>query len=325
MTINVASYEWDSQIKNHSPEVAQSEVQFSVEKLQIVHATNGRIRIRATDGSFHPKLESISQDLRQYPGVKEVCVNQQTGSLVVTFDETLLSSPQMLDILQGFDIQQIPVSNNIDAFAAWKSRDFWQEQSVSLIPLMTGLAVTGGLGISGLAAIPVYMMTADATRRVIDYLEPKFSGSEVEKATRSSILTGDRSTLETPLSDHPTLAYTVVHAIPGRIRFHLPRLAQDSAYRRRLESLLTADPQVVKVRVNDHAASIAIAYQPANVNITHWVSLMELALETPPSANSARISSQHTEIIRPNISSLWAEMKYPGMSFSLEYMANLWS
>ncbi|TVP56661.1 MAG: hypothetical protein EA343_23640 [Nodularia sp. (in: Bacteria)] len=294
--------------QNTSPEVAQPQVEVSSGGLQIVHAMNGRIRIRATDASFHPRLEIISQDLRQYKGVRAVCVNQQTGSLVVTFDDNLLSIPQMLGILQEFDIEQIPVSN-VDAFAAWKSADFWQEQSISFIPLMTGLAVTGGLGISGLAAIPVYMITADATRRVIDYLEPKFPRSDVVKAAPS---------LATPLSDDSNFAYTVVHAIPGRIRFHLPRLAQDSAYGRRLERLLKADPQVVNVRVNYDAASIAIAYQPVTVAVTHWVSLMELAGET-----HVQVSSQSTEVIHQNVSRLWADMKCPGMSFSLDYMAKL--
>ncbi|MEA5512449.1 HMA2 domain-containing protein [Nodularia sp. UHCC 0506] len=307
--------------ENISPEVAQPQMQFSADIFQIVHATNGRIRIRATDGNFKPKLETISQNLRQYQGVRAVFVNQQTGSLVVTFDENLLSMTQMLGILQKFDIQQIPVSN-VDAFAAWKSRNFWQEQSVSLIPLVTGLAVTEGLGISGLAAIPVYMITANATRRVVDYLEPKFSMSDLAKTT-PSVTISDRSTLETPLSHTPTLTYTVVHAIPGRIRFHLPRLAEDQAYGRRLEKLLKADTQVVNVRVNYHAASIAIAYQPAKVAVTHWVNLIELAGETHPSANSVKMSSESAEIIQPNESKLWAEMKYPGMYFSLDYMARL--
>ncbi len=263
MVRDISSCRWNPQInKNISPEVTQQQVELYSGGLQIVHATNGRIRIRATDANFHPKLESISQDLRQYKGVMAVCANQQIGSLVVTFDQTLLSMPQMLSILQEFDVEQIPVGN-VDALAAWKSLDFWQEQSISLIPLVTGLAVTGGLGISGWAAIPVYMMTADATRRVIDYLEPKFSVSDVDKPTESSVSTSDDcATLQTPLSDHPRLAYTVIHAIPGRIRFHLPQLAQDSAYRQRLERLLKADPQVVNVRLNDRAASIAIAYQP---------------------------------------------------------------
>ncbi len=294
--------------KNTSPEVLPPQVQISAGRLEIIHATNGRIRIRATNAIFNSNLETITANLRQYPEVRDVSFHQQTGSLIVTFDETLVSMPQILNRLQEFGVEKVTASS-VDAFAAWKSLDFWQEQSVSLIPLLTGLAVTGGLGISGLPAIPVYMITADATRRVIDYLEPKFSGADVKKATEDSV---------SPEDDHSTnsrLVYTVVHAIPGRIRFHLPQLAQDRAYRRRLEELLKADPLVVKVRVNHDAASIAIAYQPAKVAVTHWVSLMELALLTEPSANSFPVSSQQ------NVSSLWADMKCPGMSFSLDYIA----
>ncbi|AHJ31650.1 hypothetical protein PN465_12930 [Nodularia spumigena CS-584] len=309
MTKDISSCGLNPQInQNTSPE-------FSAGGLEIVHATNGRIRIRATEASLNEKLEKISADLRQYKGVREVCANQQTGSLVVTFDDRLVSLSQMLSILQEFEIKPISVSN-VDAFAAWRSLDFWQEQSVSLIPLVTGLAVTGGLGISGLAAIPVYMITADATRRVIDYVEPKFSGSDVEKTTASSVVTSDERTIVETV-------YTVVHAIPGRIRFHLPRLAEDKAYGRRLEKLLQADPQVVNLRVNYHAASIAIAYQPAKLAVTHWVNLIELAEEIHPSGNSVKVSSDSSEIIQPNVSSLWAEMKHLGMSFSLDYIAKL--
>ncbi|MDB9341533.1 MULTISPECIES: HMA2 domain-containing protein [Cyanophyceae] len=309
MTKDISSCGLNPQInQNTSPE-------FSAGGLEIVHATNGRIRIRATEASFNEKLEKISEDLRQYKGVIEVCANQQTGSLVVRFDDRLVSLSQMLSILQEFEIKPISVSN-VDAFAAWKSLDFWQEQSISLIPLVTGLAVTGGLGISGLAAIPVYMITADATRRVIDYMEPKFSGSDVEKTTASSVVISDERTIVETV-------YTVVHAIPGRIRFHLPRLAEDKAYGERLEKLLQADPQVVNLRVNYHAASIAIAYQPAKLAGSHWVNLIELAGETHPSVNSVKVSHESTEIMQPNVSSLWAEMKYPGMCFSLDYMAKL--
>lgn len=369
--------------KDTKESVAQPKVQLLAGGVQIVHATNGRIRIRATDGSSNTKLETIAEHLRQQQGVKEAFTNQQTASLVVSFDENLVTLPQMLKILQQFDIQQYnsPQSlSNTDPFAAWKSLDFWKEQSISFIPLMAGLAVTGGLGISGLAAIPVYMITSDATRRAIDYLEPQFSTSEgsrnshtvaVKQSSQSDILINDPQ-VEPPLSNdrggntvEPTkVAYKVVHAIPGRIRFHIPQLAQDRAYARRLERLIKTDPQVINVRLNSDAASIAIAYHPGNVTLTHWVSLMESALETnpptkslptidkqlslepisqpdeaialepvsqpdeaialesvnqPDEATDATTSQENTTL---DVSSLWADMKLSGLSFSLAFLAN---
>ncbi|NDJ24611.1 hypothetical protein GS682_23800 [Nostoc sp. B(2019)] len=363
--------------QNTSKAVAQSQVQLSSDGLQIIHATTGRVRIRASEDSFHSRLESISQHLRQQCGVREVVTNQQTGSMIVTYAENQLSLPQVLELLEQFGIHQPQASSEsvseMDAFAAWKSLDFWKEQSISFIPLVTGLAVTGGMGVSGLAAIPVYMITADATRRVIDYLEPQVSGAKTSKTSQTTTVTkSPQSPLSTgegksPREDKNTsqsssteeesksvfvdkggeftapakIAYRVVHAIEGRIRFNIPRLAEDRAYARRLERLMRSDPQVLSVRVNCDAASIAIAYQPSEINISHWVNLMELALQTNPPNNLIKTTeqqpppepvSQSTEGMETttvlegqtlDISSLWADLKPASLSYSLALMANL--
>lgn len=355
--------------QNTSEAVAHSKVQHAAGGLQIIHATNRRIRVRATDSSFNTKLESIAEHLRQHKAVKEASANEQTGSLVVTFDENRVSLPQMLEILQQFNIQQPETSpqtlSNIDPFAAWKSVDFWKEQTISFIPLMTGLAVTSGLGISGLAAIPVYMVTSNATRRVIDYLEPQVSPTEnsnnsvKEIKSLESLSTSDRQP-EPPSSNNHNkktvqpfkIAYKVVHSIPGRIRLHVPRIAQDGGYGRRLERLLKTDPHVINVRLNSDAGSIAIAYQPSDLSLSYWLSLMELAVETNPSTQPIKTTKQEMPVqsinqsdeaiaVEPinqsdeaidatttsenqtlDISSFWADMKFSGLSFSLAYMAN---
>lgn len=69
-----------------------------------------------------------------------------------------------------------------------------------------------------------------------------------------------------------TVAYRIAHAIPGRVRFRVPRIAKDSKYVQRLEALLKADPVVtsehpfgagaLRYRVNSAAASIVITYKP---------------------------------------------------------------
>ncbi|OCQ89411.1 hypothetical protein BCD64_27030 [Nostoc sp. MBR 210] len=336
---------------------AKLETHLPAGSLEIIHATHGRIRIRATDGSLNASLELVSQHLKQYKGVTEVTTNEQLGSLVVNFDENDLTLPQMLGILEKLNIYpslNSPQSmNSKDPFAVWKSPDFWKEQTISFIPLMTGLAVTGGLGISGFASIPVYMITADATRRVIDYLEPQIAKSDSNSQSVKPNNTTRQPKL-TPAATKPIaeqvrqdvkqsakIAYTVVHHIPGRIRFHVSRITQDQAYARRLERLLKTDAYVINVRMNCDAASIAIAYHPDEVALSHWVKLMELALQTHPAAPSVQIAEpqqpekQNTQIVvsadttktsaesnNLNISSIWAEMKPAAMSFSLAYMAN---
>ena len=322
--------------------VAESNQPLSWGGWRIIHASNGRIRIRAQESGIESQIEAISQQLRQYRGVREVTANQQTGSLAIAFDPHKLSLSQILEYLQKLGIQPMSVdesANQEDLFAEWKSLDFWKEQTISLIPMMTGLAVTSGLGIAGVASIPVYMMAANATRWVI--------GSKEAEVLRS------------PTSTSEKIAYSVVHAIPGRIRLNVPRIAKDRAYGRRLERLLKSDAQVTSARINYSAASVAIAYQSSEISLAHWENLMELALQTRPatipiqtieqpglpqevsrqleenittSVSSSQppsvdvpASSPPTELVEeqsPKTSSLWAGMKTPALSYSLAWMAN---
>lgn len=337
------------------------QIQISATGMQVVHATNGRIRIKATDGSLSNNIKAIAKQLKQYKGVKEVATNEQNLSMVVTFDENKLPLPKMLAILEQLNIPTAENAPLADPFAPWKSLDFWKEQTVSFIPLMTGLAVTGGLGVSGLPAIPIYMITAEATRRVIDYLEPQLTGRDAVKESATTVVTteecqpvapGEKITKTTIKSFEVT--YSVVHEIPGRIRFHIPKIASDRAYAKRLERLLKTDALVSQLRMNCDAASLAISYKKNKVAVSHWVSLMESALQTnPPTQPITKVQSQtpvaieelnktsttlelatpteltattnlfQTEGQTLNISSLWADMKPSALSYSLNFIANL--
>ena len=55
--------------------------------------------------------------------------------------------------------------------------------------------------------------------------------------------------------------YSVVHAIPGRVRFRVPRLLYDADYAIRLQVLLEADTLVTSIRINRAAASVVIVYK----------------------------------------------------------------
>jgi hypothetical protein len=90
------------------------------------------------------------------------------------------------------------------------------------------------------------------------------------------------------------VTYSIVHCIPGRVRFRVPRLAQDPKYVQSLQALLKADWMVLGERINVWASSIVIAYKQAlhqncqkpQVNnnaveaaIYHLVSLLQKASE----------------------------------------------
>jgi hypothetical protein len=58
------------------------------------------------------------------------------------------------------------------------------------------------------------------------------------------------------------ISYSVAHAIPGRVRFRIPRLVKDSEYANKLKRVIESDSRITDVRLNLTAASIVINYQP---------------------------------------------------------------
>ncbi|MCU0516171.1 MAG: hypothetical protein MUC60_04740, partial [Oscillatoria sp. Prado101] len=62
------------------------------------------------------------------------------------------------------------------------------------------------------------------------------------------------------------IAFSIAHAIPGRVRFHVPEIAADPQYARRLQKLAESVAGVTLVRVNSTAASIAISYDAGAVS-----------------------------------------------------------
>lgn len=295
-------------------------------KLHVVHATKGRVRIRATDGR-NILLDTIIERLRQLPGITQITWNEQTQNLVIAFDGDILPQEQVLEVLTEFGVrkQELTEASKVDPFAAWKSAEFWKEQGIDLIPLFTGLAVTSRLGIAGLASIPVYMLTADVTRRLIAHFQHQLAvdKSSVETATnkaeknqqtsqpsiskvdKSSTIEQERFTNITDITSSPSVDYSIAHAIPGRVRFHIPRIAEDKAYATRLERLLNAESHVTSVRVRSDAASIAISYQPTSLNQSHWIDLIQLADEVVPNtivkSKSANSIEQKTIAIKEDL------------------------
>lgn len=140
-------------------------------KIEIVSAVAGRLRLRTRDkdnvGSiFQPMVAEI----KQYQGVKDISINQ-TGSLTIAFDAQTISLAEILTILEKWGISPAPT-------APASTSDMWQHLSVTLrdnvpplVPLLVGLLVVRGLGLSGWRAILTYLVAAKATRGVMKQLE----------------------------------------------------------------------------------------------------------------------------------------------------------
>lgn len=113
------------------------------------------------------------------------------------------------------------------------------------------------------------------------------------------------------------VTYSIAHAIPGRIRFRVPRIAKDSKYVQRLEALLKADPLVtgdrpesgslwehrpfgvgaLRHRVNSAAASIVITYKSRTMSNSKKRSLS--LLEQAISYLSSLIQSAASDTVVP--------------------------
>ncbi|BAZ38066.1 hypothetical protein NIES4101_40010 [Calothrix sp. NIES-4101] len=352
---NVEQEEAQKQVQTLGLDLQELEIQEAI--LQIVHVTTGRVRIRAINESGKEFLtqklvDLICDRLQQQEGIQQTTWNEQTQNLVITFDHQGLSISQVLAILAEFGVKEQKMSEKqqSDPFAAWKSVEFWQEQGLDLIPLFTGLAITSRLGIGGLASIPIYMLTADVTRRIIAQIQKASfakaeqpqaskqpsSGSEkaknsltyqqvqrkqktennnsssenlvskvekvstIEREINRKIEREDKTNAVSQVSELKSqpakINYSIVHSIPGRIRFHIPRLSKDKAYARRLERLLKTEAHVNNVRVNCDAASVAIAFQPPSLNTSHWISLLELADEVIPETSTINKTQLNTHL-----------------------------
>lgn len=76
------------------------------------------------------------------------------------------------------------------------------------------------------------------------------------------------------------ISYSVAHAIPGRIRFRIPRLVKDSEYANKLKLVIESD-NTTNVRVNPTAGSIVVTYQPGVISDQqmrkHLINLIQTA------------------------------------------------
>ncbi|MBW4685166.1 MAG: cadmium-translocating P-type ATPase [Komarekiella atlantica HA4396-MV6] len=113
-------------------------------------------------------------------------------------------------------------------------------------------------------------------------------------------------------SSHVT--YSVIHAIRGRVRFHVPRLRHDTAYANRLQGLVQGDPLVTSVRINSAAASLVVTYKcdlVADAKMRSRLSYLILA------ANDIAITPATTSPADDDANKSWPSMQLSAMATSL--------
>lgn len=330
---------------------------------RVVHAIPGRVRLRTTDNKLVASLDKVARKLRQLPdGVCEVQTNPTTNSLVVTFDENVLSLPQTLEILQaetGIEIAE--ASEKTQPLPEQKSDSLLQELpelspgkvAKSIVPLVAGLAATGALGIEGFMAFPVYLIAENVTREIIKQVESELLEYAEENRVESEAEEQETNHQQPPSIQNPTspnpprtevspylpplprgdrggsrggakienpeeVVYQVVHEIPGRIRFRVPRIAEDAEYTHRLTVLAQTDARVIDVRVNAAAASIAVSYEIILISLdemrSHLIELIQTASQANILIDLKAASKQQEPEEEPNP---WSGIALPAMSATL--------
>ncbi|GET38963.1 hypothetical protein [Microseira wollei] len=263
--------------------------------LKVLHAMPGRVRLGVTGGDktdaylLSDQLDALAQRLQQQEGIRNVSANAKTGSLTVNFDPSTLSLSRLLERLQQWGVlasAALPSQQPKQDFSFLQSGDFWQEQLNTIIPIVAGLLIVRALKLQGLWTIPVYVLAASFTRKLMQQLERDLIVplAVAETVGKSKVKVSQSENKVNQNGDEPpsigpeiiaasqplqfdndghlgnAIAYRLAHAIPGRLRFHVERVATDSEYARRLELLAQEDPWVTSLKINRKAASVTFTY-----------------------------------------------------------------
>lgn len=281
-------------------------------QVEILHVVPGRLRLRVLGEEPGTVLKAVTPHLRKRVGVREIRTNEQIGSLLITFDTNQLSLAQLFQILGNLglgEIEQPQSQEPLDA-EAWKKSG---TQLISFIPLLIGLLTTRQLGLQGWRSILVYLLTANVVRQImynLDWLEDT-GQKEGDKADENNVnLDGKVIATATPYEQNnkpPTVAfntdsavvYGLVHAVPGRMRFRVPKVTEDSAYLRRLQSLVKKDDWITQMRCNSTVSSVVITYNPMQVSEAeaglHFISLIQIAADPDSRERESRGAGDQVE------------------------------
>lgn len=145
--------------------VEQLQTRFS-KGVNLVHAVAGRLRLRITDSSLRSNLKAIEQQLQQQEGIRQVRINEQTGSLLILFEPNELSQVKLCKILDRCGISEIPGFSSDATIAVSRSKALSQtgKRLKAFIPPIIGLLTVRGLRVYGWKAIAIYLIVTRITR-----------------------------------------------------------------------------------------------------------------------------------------------------------------
>ncbi len=127
-----------------------------------------------------------------------------------------------------------------------------------------------------------------------------------------SIIETQKIEVDRPLS-------CVVHHIPGRARFRIDRLKDDSDYGANLQQFLLNQPEIISVRINCLAASIAIHYRHSSSSLTEIASSLTSLIQKQATTNS--IPNQSTKNQTSEIEH-WSSLALPVFTIIVSWLSS---
>ncbi|TVQ43712.1 MAG: metal ABC transporter ATPase [Gloeocapsa sp. DLM2.Bin57] len=150
------------------------------------------------------------------------------------------------------------LNNQTEEATEAKVAEFLQEhQEIEMIlPVVIGIFATSRLGLRGANALLANLLIAGISRQIFQQL----------KKTQTESTTTPPEENNQKQNNEIAQGYSIIHSVPGRIRLKIERLRDDTLFAKRLERLLNENEYVLKVRVNQAAASVAINYEASGAS-----------------------------------------------------------
>jgi Cu2+-exporting ATPase len=304
--------------------------------IQLIHASPGRIRLRIQDKRFDATVDQLRQQISDPQNQLDVQTHSTNSSVILHFDPNQLPLENLLSRLSV-------KPQTIEGHAPTLSEGL--EKAASLLrraaPLVSGYAAVRLLGLSGWAAIPVFLLSDIITREVLDQvISPAQTGEgerddallhPVKSTAAKEHHTNGRSALNgnaqphalAPSTSAGAIAYTIKHTLPGRIRYKIPRLIKDSDYADKLVHLLKQDRYVTAVKFKPDGGSLTVYYRTEQIEEAAMQSHLADLIQAAP---SVALPIEAT-VVEPTPSegerSPWENLTIPAMTLGLSALCSL--
>ncbi len=128
-------------------------------------------------------------------------------------------------------------------------------------------------------------------------------------------MTNSRSITDTNKNEAYLPVPHLVHHIPGRVRFRISRLQDDSEYAANLQEFLLTQPGIERVRINRFAASITINYRYTNSSLAENASKLTQLIQQAD--NYSNVGNAH-----PTEPENWSNLTLPIFTTIVSWLSN---